>query len=368
MIDQGITALRNQVNALTSVISGNSEELTRMAQTVAAGEGASLLQRLALLEQQLAGNPNGQSLQGMVQRMENLTTLPQGAAQWQSTIDDLRSVVAGLQGRMDGLDVALADAKTQNDALALTLSDVTGRDLSAAAMLLALTQLRQAADRQTPFTEDLALLRQVAEGTDPELAASVDRMAPFAESGVLSSEGLKKELQGLSNEIITAKLKGEDVSLKDRVTARLQGLFSIRKDGVPVTGGEERAIIAQASAQLDRNDVEGAMATLQQLQGPAAEAAQPWQQQAGATLAVQNIDRELVEKLMAKVRGLAGTVTGASGGSAPINLAPRQPEVAPVQPSIQAIPQAITPVPQAVQPAPQVTPQAAPQPSITIQQ
>jgi hypothetical protein len=345
-LDATLNDLQGKVQALSSAVGG--ADLPANAPT--------LVQRLTTLEQEIAGNP---SLQGAVQQMQSMASSP-NAGNWESAVSELRGIVANLQGRMDGLESALQQVKTQNDALGQTLSSVTGRDLSAAAMLLALTQLREAVDRQTPFANDLALLRDVAQSADPELAASVDKLAPYAQSGVLSPTGLKKELSDMSTDIITAKLKGENVSLKDRILARLQNLFTLKKDGVPVTGGEERELIAKAQQQLDTNDVAGALATLQQLQGPAAEAAQPWEQQAQATLAVQNIDQELVNSLVGKIRAMGTTsVTGVNAG--PINLnAPQQPMP---QPPIQVMPAPTQPQPQAMPDA------AAPaQPSVIIQQ
>jgi len=355
-LDATISDLQGQIRSLTNAVGATGQDL--------AASGQTLVQRLAALEQQLSGNPGAQNLQGAVQQMQNMAGSAQGAANWQAAIEELRGVVSGLQGHVDTLDSALAQSKTQNDALSQSLTNVTGRDLSAAAMLLALTQLRQSVDRQTPFTDDLALLHDVTAKADPDLAASVDRMAPYAQSGVLSSQGLKKELQGLSNDIITAKLKGEDVSLKDRIAARLQGLFSLKKDGLPVTGGEERELIAKASAQLDKDDVQGAMATLQQLQGPAAEAAAPWQQQAQATVAVQAIDQQLVTSLMNKIKTMSSASMGSIGGgsvttnAAPIDMTPQQPQT-----DMQAQPQAAAPMP-----APQAQPDQSPQSPVVIQQ
>ena len=338
-LDATISNLQGQVQAITSAIGAGE----------ISASGATIMQRLSALELQLASNPG---LQGVVENLQGMTAT-QGATSLQSAVEELRSVVAGLQGRMDGFDVALNQARAQNESLASALNGVTGRDVSAAAMLLALTQLRYAVDRQAPFEQDLALLRQVAVATDPELAASVDRMAPYAETGVLSAHGLKNELAALSNDIITAKLAGEDISFKDRVLSRLQGLFTLKKDGVPVSGSEERALIAQANVQLNNNDVAGAIATLQQLQGPAAQAASPWQSQAAATLAVQSIDRQIVNALMNKVRGLSGR--------APIDLSPAVPRVVTPQPQLQPELQV---EPQAGEPVPESTPQ----PTVTIEQ
>lgn len=332
IIQQSLGKLQQRVDDITTAIGSSADELAQLARAAATGGGATLIQRLTSLEQQLlSANGAGASAPALARAMDRMQTLaqsPQGAAQWQSAIEELRTIVTGLQGRTDGLESALTQARTENDALGRTLGDLSGRDLGAAAMLLALTQLRQSAEREAPFTEDLALLRQVAAGTDPELGQSIDRLAPYAETGVLSPAGLKRELLASANDIVTAKMRGEDVSVKDKVMGRLQGLFSVSKDGVPMGGsGDEQALIQQASAQLDRGDVAGAMATLNQLQGPAAEAAKPWQTKADASMAAQQLDMQLVQRLMSKVKsGLQGVAGGASG---PINLAPAQPQVAP---------------------------------------
>lgn len=322
VLRQSVQSLQQQVDSLTTAVGLTGDQLSEFARQVAAGGGASLTQRLAALESQLTqgGNAATAPLAGALNQMQALTRTPEGAAQWKGAIDDLRQIVTGLQGRTDQLDSALQQARGQNDALGQTLSEVNGRDVGAAAMLLALTQLRTAADRETPFTEDLALLRQVAAGTDPELASSIDKLSPYAETGILSPGGLKRELQATANDIITAKISGEDVSLKEKIMNRIHNLFSIKKDGVPVAGGRDNDMIAQASRQLDRGDVQGAMATLQKLDGPAAQAAAPWQKKAEATVAAQALDTQLVQSIMTRLK------TGL-GMKAPINLAPSAPQV-----------------------------------------
>jgi hypothetical protein len=304
-----VSELQVQMNNIAGVIG-----------TVATGAG-SISDRLATIEQQmnLAGVPTPPNIGQIVDNATASLQTPQGRADWQPAIEDLRNIVTDLQGRTDQLDNALVQAKSENDALGRTLSDVSGRDLQAAAMLLALTQLRESADRQTPFAEDLALLREVSAGNDPELAASIDKLAPYAATGVMSPAGLKRELQASANDIITAKLNGEDVSFKEKIMGRLKSLFSIRKDGVAVAGGEERALIDQASAQLDRGDIAGARATLAQLDGASAQAAGAWQSKADATLAAQALDMQLVKTIAAKIKATV------SGVPAPIDMSPAVP-------------------------------------------
>ena len=353
-----VAELQQQIGDIQAVMGLSVNDLANLARNVATGSGASLSQRLASLEQQLSNGAVGAAqgsapnLTGMVDRMQGMAQTPQGRAEMQQAVDELRQIVTGLQGRSDNLEQALNQAKTDSAALGQTLQDVNGRDLGAAAMLLALTQLRQSADRETPFTEDLALLRDVAQRTDPQLAESVEKLAPFAESGVLSPAGLKRELLASANDIVTAKMRGENVSVKEKVMARVQGLFSVSKNGMPVAGSAEQAMIEKASAQLDKGDVAGAMAILKQLDGPAANAAQPWQTKAAATIVAQQLDTQLVSSLMQKIK----TGFAASGGAQPINLTPTQQ------------PQTVQPAPSPEMAAPQPQPQPLAEPTMTMPQ
>lgn len=361
-------SLQQQVSDIATVIGGSVESLTAMARDVAAGSNAPLTQRLAVIEKQLtSGTANAApAVSSMIDRAQTMAATPQGTAEWQNAIAELRGLVTGLQGRTDQMETALQSAKDQQTALGQTLSDVSGRDMQAAAMLMALMQMRQSADRQTPFAEDLNLLKSVA-GNDPELQASIEKMAPYAQTGILSPAALKRELQASANDIITAKLKGEDVSMKDKIMARLQSLLSIHKNGETISAGDERAIIDKASAQLDANDVAGAMATLQTLQGPAADAAAPFEAKASATMAAQALDSQLVNSIIARVKsGLSGATSAASSmtgvvNAGPINMAPAPQTVTPAPvPQTQTAPG--NPFPAAPErPTPQLEPMPAPE-------
>lgn len=356
VIGQTVAALQTQVDNIATAIGASDDSLSQMARNVAAGTGVSLTQRLAVLEQQLAGGASG-GVAAMVDRTEILNQSPSGRMELQSALEELRGIVTGLQGRTDEMQLALIKAQGDNDALGRTLADISARDVGAAAMLLTLTEVREAADRQTPFAQDLVMLRDLAKATDPELAASVEKLAPYAETGILSSSGLKRELQASANDIIAAKLSGQDVSIKEKIKARIQGLFTIKKDGVAVAGSTERQLIDAASAQLDRGDIVGARATLSKLDGPAAAAAAPWKKQADATLAAQDLDAQLVNAIVTKIKAAARPA------NAPINMSPQVPQMAP-QIMPQAAPEtqqnmlSVTPgVAQEATPTPAPTPQ-----------
>lgn len=352
-------ALQNQVSNITTVIGSSTDGLVQLAREVAAGTNAPLTQRLAVLEAQLKSNAGAAApaLSALTDRMEAMAASPQGQAEWQSAISDLRNTVTGLSGRTDNIDTALTEARAQNDALGRTLSQVSGNDVGAAAMLLALTNLRGAVDRQAPFQQDLELLKGVSDA-DPALAESLDKLAPYAQSGIMSPAALKGALQASANDIITAKLRGEDVSMKEKFMLHLKSLLSIRKDGVADGSGAEQELIQTASRQLDSGDVAGAMATLQQLQGPSAEAAAPWQAQAQGTLVAQSVDMNLVNAIITKVKN--GLATAASPVSSmtgvvnmgPINMGPATTTAVPAPGQIEPAPGIVqqTPPPQTMAP------------------
>jgi hypothetical protein len=279
-------------------------------------------QRVDALEQQLKAG-GAAPLAGMAENLQTMVQTPQGQMDWQAAMTELRGLVTGLQGRTDGLEQALNQARSDQDALGRTLSDVSARDVQAAAMLMALTQLRETTNRGTPFADDLSLLREVAQN-DPDLLASIDALAPYAASGVLSPSGLRNELLATAGDIIQAKARGENVSIKDRIIARFQSLFSIKKDGMPVMAGGERGVIEQAATKLDTGNVAGAIDILKQLDGNTGVATQAWQNKAQATLLVQQLDQKLVGSLIQKIKN------GLSGTAAPINLSPVVPPQAAV--------------------------------------
>ncbi|MCB1538019.1 MAG: hypothetical protein H6865_02610 [Rhodospirillales bacterium] len=371
------SGLVQQVDNLTTVIGTTAQGLAEMARGVTDGNSP-ILQRLAVIEQRLtqSGSALPPQLSTMAGQMESMAHSAQNSGDWQNAITELRNLVTTMQGQTQNLSAALEQAKSENGALGRQLQDVSAQDLGAAAMLLVLSELRESINRETPFAEDLNLLRQVAQGTDPELTASIDKLAPYAESGVLSSAGLKRALMDSANDIVTAKLKGEDVSMKEKIMGRIEGLFTIQKNGEAVAGGSaEHAIIQRASAQLDAGDVAGAMATLQTLDGAARTAAQPWETKAAATLAAQSLDTQLVQAITNRIRTGLSQLSGSGAGPIDLNRNTITPTTMP-ESATQVAPEIAPSVTPPVTPlaAPDtVEPQAgdassAPAPTITIQQ
>jgi len=221
----------------------------------------------------------GMRLEELISRFDNLTRAVDGQGNQEQAFNDLRSIVRSLQGRIDSMDQALEEAKAENAQIAESMEGVTGRDLSAAAMLLAMTGMRENMNRAEPFADDLAILQQLVGDDDPELTAAINRLAPYAENGILTPEGISNELRGVTGDIVAAALRGENVSIQDQIMARLGQILSVEKNGEPVLGIKEQAIVARAQQALDRGDVQEALTELQKLDGGAADAANPVTQQ-----------------------------------------------------------------------------------------
>ncbi|MDB5491896.1 MAG: hypothetical protein JWO78_1745 [Micavibrio sp.] len=277
-----------------------------------------------------AGMAMGPSAEGSItQRLSTLENLVKSIAGGDATLgaagNQLQTLVQGLQGRMDKMDEALAEQQKSNTALGQALEGVSPKELKAAAMLIGLNQFRESLGRNEPFAEDLAMMQRLTGDQDPELNAAIAKLAPYAEKGVLSPNGLSSELKGLTGDILVASVNGEDASIQDRAMARFQKYVSIEKDGKPVLGNDAQARVAKAQALLDAGDINGAMAELQTLQGPARQKAQPVIDQGMVTLMAQNVQNMLSKNIVSQIKGAVNPVPltanpGLGGLVAPLGI------------------------------------------------
>lgn len=337
-LDENLKNLKDNTTALRETVGELAQNVQAATASLSEGDTGSVLERIGMLEQQVGQLGSGDALQALMGRIDGLSSTLQGQQELGTAMEDLSSVVQGLQGQMDGIDAALERAKKDNDELAKALEGVNGRDLGAAAMLLALGQFRNSVNRNAPFEDDLAILHKIVGDEDEELNAALDRLAPYAAEGVLTPEGLQEELKSISGDIIMAKLAGEDVSFQDRALQRLGEVIEVSKDGESLTDTAEAATVARAQELLDKGDVEGAMKELQTLEGPAAEAAQPWMNKAEGNLAAQGMEAMILQSVLGKLsgsggmpdlQGMMGGATGATGaapqqGGAPMGDAMKQ--------------------------------------------
>ncbi len=233
--------------------------------------------------------------------MNALVSTPEGAAAVGQSLDAMRAMIAETADDPAALNAAVADAKKRDPALNQMLGRVGSKDLAAGAMLLTLNAFRENVDNSRPYAKDLALLRRVA-GNDPGVNAALDRLAPYAEHGVMNQKKLKEEFGGLAKDIVLAKLAGQDISVQEQALKRLDKL-SQAASAKDIQGQDTEAAVARAQVLLQQGDVKAAMAELNKLDAQSAHAAEPWMENASDYVTADEASNDAAQGIMQAVSG-----------------------------------------------------------------
>ena len=197
------------------------------------------------------------------------------------------------------LNGLIEQARTQNKALQTSFGNVPQNELKAAAMLLAMTQVRSALNRpEEEFDSDLELLIGMVGEDDPELNAAIEKLAPYSKEGILTPSGLKSEFQTVAGEAVVASLRGEDVSVSDKLSAKFNELLKVEKNGELLTGTETQATINTAEKLVEENRFKEAVSMLKKnLHAKELEPLQPWIRKAEGLIASRNLGDMLEESI-----------------------------------------------------------------------
>lgn len=261
------------------------------------------------------------SLQSLMRMMAMVNTLMgsnEGAEQTGSMMGRLRAVMSDAPADPQGLSEAVLEAQKSDPTLAQVMGGVAPKDLGAAAMLLTMNELRGNIGGGQSFESDLKIIQKYAKG-DPEMEAALKRVAPYARSGVLSSDTLKKEFRNIAADIVMAKLQGEDASVRQRVLDRLSKYAKMRKID-DIEGNTVDATVARAELMLDQGDVKGAIKELQTLEGAPADTAAPWVEQAQGHVAADESSQVLMQTVLQYLGGSGATALGGFGNLGDLGL------------------------------------------------
>ncbi len=311
-----ITDLQGQAQRTQESVNSALERVQEVSNDVLGEDAGTLEERLVKLEEhvgEISGSPQIAALLG---RIQGFTATEDGQSQLQQSVSELSAFLGVVNtGTAEQLDSALEQAREQSTAVNETLSGVPGTDLKAAALLLGMTQFRSSLNRDNqPFEDDLQLLVNLTGENNPELRTALERLAPYAQEGVLTPGGLTEEFKGLTGDVVVASLKGEDVSIQDRAQARFGEMFQLEKDGELVTGTPTQATLAKTNDLLEQGDLAAAIASMKTLDGPAAEAAVPWMDKAQATLLAQQLKDFFGQAINKEAFGSAVSGLTAQGG------------------------------------------------------
>ncbi|PZO86081.1 MAG: hypothetical protein DI626_07025 [Micavibrio aeruginosavorus] len=309
--------LREEAETIRADVQTVAQQAQDISKTVLAADAGSLSDRMSVLEAKFGDMEGGQALKDLTARIRNLEVTMSGQDQLNASVAELSKIVDSLDGQVNTIDQKLAEVQAQpENPLAQTLEGVSGNDLKAAALLIAFSQLRDSLNRNVPFEDDVVLLQKLVGEDDPQLQAALTRLTPQAEKGgVLTSEGLSKEFKTMAGDIVFSSLKGEDVSVSDKAKARLTQVLNVKKDGELVGGTPTQKTVARAQEQLDAGDVQGAISTLQSLNGDARVQAQPFIEQAEATVLAEQVQNMLRQMIVANVGTDFSTASGAAGNA-----------------------------------------------------
>lgn len=324
--------LQNQVKNVQNTVEQLSEKAESISSGVLDADAGPLSQRLEILEEKVSDIKGSENFAALIGRIQSLEESFTGQEQLNASMEELKSMMVTREQIGGTISDGLASAQEKSGALGETLEGVSGNDLKAAAMLIAFTQMRNAFYRQEPFENDLVVLQRLAGEDNVELQDAISKLAPHANGGVLSSEGLSREFKGLAGDIVVSSLQGEDVSLKERAQARLHSLLQVEKEGAPVTGTQTQAAVAKAQKMLDDGNVQGAISELQSLDGEAAVTAEPFIEQAKASLLAGNLEKLLGDTILSKMSGglpVEGLVSGSGFDNLQKNLQNIVPNISP---------------------------------------
>lgn len=304
-----IAALANRLAELDARFAAAPAEGARLAGL--RDEVAGLEQELGALDQRLidlearpatAGTDTADAAgtvpEAMSKRLAALERAFGVAAEEIAEAQDLRAETEALGRRAAALDDRLAALATRLAAVEQAKPAGAGH---AAALVVAVGQLRQALRGSEPYPGALAAVRALAED-DPALEAPLALLAPGAAGGVATAGELRRRFAALAGAIVRAGAGETKSDWLDSALDRLSGLVRVRRVG-DVAGGGAEARVARAEAGLAAGELAKAVAEVQGLEGAAAEVAANWLAAARARLAAEAAVTVLDERALAALAG-----------------------------------------------------------------
>ena len=198
---------------------------------------------------------------------------------------------------------ALAEERTATEqrlaALEAELKRMAAVDVRRAALVLAISQLREALARSLPYDKALTELAALAAG-DAELEAAVAALKPTAATGVATLGELAERFDGAALAAARAAIGGHRPGWIGETLARLERLVVVRHTGALAGNGTD-ALLARAEVELKAGQLAAATTVLDGLSAPAAEAMRPWLASAKARLAADAALAALSSRAVARL-------------------------------------------------------------------
>jgi hypothetical protein len=256
----------------------------------------------------------------LMRRIDHLEATRNGDRQSETAVASLKGELERLQQQLGAIEAQAASREIREAAemrevqQELTRLTTVGADLADrlaaqeqrlraekaqptdAILLVALLRVREAVEQARAFAAELSAFTALAHDR-PDLLAATAPLAEAARDGVAARLTLAKRLAEDAGGITNATAPPPDEDWESRALARLRSLVTIRRiEGA--SQSEPEAAVRAAEAALGRGDLSDAVAQLDRLAGPNAEAAGPWLKLARQRLAVEAALTHLQELLV----------------------------------------------------------------------
>jgi uroporphyrinogen-III synthase len=232
---------------------------------------AALAERIGAVETRL--DALVETMKGLDSRFEQLAQQPKNEA------DMARLAALTAENRRQGQE--LARLQEELAGLNATLGE-RGEQRRSESLVLALGQLREALERGAPYAPALATARSLA--ADDQ--AVMPLLAPL-DAGADRGVPTRADLRARFDKVAAEAARRDTVAAADGwwgpLAERLSSLISVRRVG-EVDGDTNAALLARAEQRLEADDLAGAVAEVEKLQGAAAAPAQAWLADARARL------------------------------------------------------------------------------------
>lgn len=205
------------------------------------------------------------------------------------------------------VDRVIGAARSNDKTLDSMFGSVKSEDVEAGTMLLVLNEFRSDVGNNRPYADDLALLKKFT-GDDPRMNRALQKLAPYAENGVMNRQALQAELKGLAGDIVTAQMQGQDISVQEAAKKRFDRLAAAGNvDDISGDAADTPAVVARAQVMLDKGDVKGAMRELEKLNGASAQTARPFMDNATENIVAEHSSDDLTQGLLQEISSGSGS-------------------------------------------------------------
>jgi hypothetical protein len=291
-----LAALKQQMSDTQASVEPALERMRAMSSDVMGQNGGTVAERMEKLEGYVSEITGSTSLSGLFSNLTQMQTTEDGQKMLSGAVLELNDVFSGLtgqgEGNLEAINAAIDFARKQNPALKQTFENVPTKDLQAASMLLAMTQLRSSFKRDNQsFENDLDLLLGMVAEDNTKLRESLLKLAPTAKDGILTPSGLSDEFRKIAGEVVASSLKGEDVSLMEKAQAKMNDILQIEKSGELISGTKAQATVQKAQYELDLGNIQFALDLLNKnLNARELDPIRPWIRKAQAALSAKKVE------------------------------------------------------------------------------